>query len=305
MKNPGSQIFFAALILLFAACGKNEPVNAAVTQPKTPAGTSTAAQPGSQNAEPQVPADASVAQKANETEAPAAATPERITEVDEGPDVPDEPVAKNSNVPLKLAQLPPRAPANSHFKESVNYQRLSPTQAVDVAPDQVQIAEVFWYGCPHCNALDPYLENWRKGALPAGKPAYVVFVRIPAAWNEITRFHARFYFAAESLGRLDELHPLIFKEIHANGNPLNTIDKAREFFGEHGVSANDFQKNFGAMTLERKIDNANLLAQRYRVTGVPHFVVNGKYFTDVGMAGGPEQLLRLLNELAAREHAKE
>ncbi|HYM35047.1 MAG TPA: thiol:disulfide interchange protein DsbA/DsbL, partial [Steroidobacteraceae bacterium] len=227
------------------------------------------------------------------------------TEVDEGTDATEETTPKGTLPVLKLAQLPPRAPANSKFKEGVHYQRLAPTQPVEVSPDQVQIAEMFWYGCPHCNALDPRLEEWRKSTQPNGKAPYVAFTRIPATWNDITRFHARFYFAAQSLGKLEELHPLIFREIHMNGNPLNTLDKAREFFAAHGVDANDFQKNFGAMSLERKIDNAVLWAQRYRISSVPTFVVNGKYITDVGMAGSEDQLFELLNELAAREHAKE
>ena len=34
----------------------------------------------------------------------------------------------------------------------------------------------------------------------------------------------------------------------------------------------------------------------------PDFVVNGKYITDVGMAGNPERLMSLLSDLAAQEH---
>jgi protein dithiol oxidoreductase (disulfide-forming) len=41
--------------------------------------------------------------------------------------------------------------------------------------------------------------------------------------------------------------------------------------------------------------------RRYRIDQVPTLIVNGKYLTDVGLAGGPEQLLELLNDLAASE----
>jgi len=34
---------------------------------------------------------------------------------------------------------------------------------------------------------------------------------------------------------------------------------------------------------------------------VPRIIVNGKYQTDVGMAGGHEQLIQLVNDLAAAE----
>jgi predicted DsbA family dithiol-disulfide isomerase len=54
--------------------------------------------------------------------------------------------------------------------------------------------------------------------------------------------------------------------------------------------------------LETKLQNAVMLNKRYRVQSVPFFVVNGKYTADVSSAGSEEQLLKLLNELAAREH---
>lgn len=293
--------FLALLIVSASACGKSDPAANAVPAAPTKSTASNVAAPSGPATDAQPSTTSSDANAQKPTDAETSPT-ERVAEVEEGAEA-DEPPAKGAPV-LKLAQIS-RTATSSKFKEGANYLRLSPTQSVDVSPDQVQIAEIFWYGCPHCNALDPMVEAWRKSTQPGGKPAYVVFTRIPAAWNEVTRFHGRFYFAAESLGKLDELHPLIFREIHEKGNPLNTIDKAREFFVAHGVDANDFQKNFGAMTIERKLDNALLLAQRYRATGVPHFVVNGKYTTDVPMSGSPEQLFQLLNELAAREHAKD
>jgi protein dithiol oxidoreductase (disulfide-forming) len=243
-----------------------------------------------------------VAQKSGESPD---AVEEQVAETDEGTESNEEPAPKNSTPQLKLAQIPPRAVAGSRFKEGVHYLRLSPTQPVNVSPDQVQIVEFFWYGCPHCNALDPRLEAWRTGTQPGSKPDYVVFTRVPGAWNEIARRHGRFYFAAESLGKLDELHPLIFREIHERGNPLDTIESARKFFASHGVDEQAFQKHFGALSIDRKLDDANMLAQRHRITGVPMFAVNGKFTTDVQMAGGEEQLLSLLNELAAREHEKQ
>jgi len=296
------RFFIVALLLAFAACGQNESAKPGAVQTTAKPATPTPTEQPSVATQPAAGTDAAP-EKPN-AEAPPV---EPVTETVENPEPADEPAPKNSMPALKLAQLPVRAATNSNsrFKEGVNYQRLSPTQPVDVPPDQVEIAEVFWYGCPHCNALDPALENWRKGAPPNGKAPYVSFVRIPAAWNEVTRFHGRFYYAAEALGKLEELHPLIFQEIHVNGNPLNTLDKARDFFVAHGVDAKDFQKAFGSLSIEHKLDNAVLLAQRYHATGVPHLVVNGKYITDVGLAGSAEQLVQLLNELAAREHAKE
>ena len=43
------------------------------------------------------------------------------------------------------------------------------------------------------------------------------------------------------------------------------------------------------------------LGRRYSVSSTPTFVVNGKYRTAAGEAGGYPQLLELLDELVLRE----
>jgi hypothetical protein len=52
-----------------------------------------------------------------------------------------------------------------------------------------------------------------------------------------------------------------------------------------------------ATNLQRAYD----ATYRYHVTSVPLMIVNGKYTTDVGMAGGTGTLLNLVNDLAASE----
>jgi thiol:disulfide interchange protein DsbA len=54
--------------------------------------------------------------------------------------------------------------------------------------------------------------------------------------------------------------------------------------------------------VETALQRADQLVQRYRIDGVPTFVVNGKYVVDVRSAGGPEKLLSLVGDLAAQEH---
>jgi thiol:disulfide interchange protein DsbA len=172
-----------------------------------------------------------------------------------------------------------------------------PTQPTTATPGQIEVTEVFWYGCPHCFALDPALENWRK----TGKPTFVSFVRVPVMWGPIHHTHARLFYTAELLGKLDELHSQIFSEIHQRGNPLNTVTSIQSFFTSHGVSEADFQKAFSSFAVEASLKRAETLGLRYKVDSVPTFIINGKYVTDVGKAGGPQQLLLLINELATRE----
>lgn len=274
-----------------AACGKQE--SSPKPQAQAPAATAPATPPAN--------AASPSTEIAPETAAAAtAAVPaETISETEDVQDAPAaNPQAPSVQPALRLGAAAATSPTSSQFKEGTNYQRIVPAQPTTVAPGKVEVVEVFWYGCGHCFALDPAIESWRS----KGKPGYVEFVRVPAMWNDATRMHARVFYAAELLGKLDALHSLIFREINVNGNQLNTVDKISAFFQEHGVSKDEFTKAFSSFAVESKLQRADFLNRRYRVQSVPTVVVNGKYTTDVSGAGGESQLFTLINELAAHEH---
>jgi len=189
------------------------------------------------------------------------------------------------------------APNTGRFRIGVDYQRLSPTQPTSSAPDQVEVAEVFWYGCPHCFHFDPTLEAWR-----AKKPEYVNFVRIPAVWNSTLQFHARAFYTAEALGKGNEMHGEFFKEIHERGNGLDTEQKLQEFFGRFGVDATAFKTAFDSFAVHAKLQRADELNRRYRIGGVPTLIINGKYTTEDGQ-GNYDDILEMATVLAAAEHA--
>jgi len=201
------------------------------------------------------------------------------------------------------------APIPSKWIDGKNYTTLVPAQPTSVAPDKVEAVEVFWYHCPHCNQFDPALENWRQ----KNKAAYVDFLRVPVVWdgNPITKADARLFYTLVALGKLEQLHPVVFREIHVKNNPMaDPRDPAatermhKAFLMANGVSAADFDKTYHSFSVESRLQRAEELTRRYKVTGVPYFVVNGRYSADVGTAGGEPQLLSLMDDLAAAEHKR-
>jgi hypothetical protein len=51
--------------------------------------------------------------------------------------------------PELIATSPSGAsPTSERFQMGVHYLRLSPTQPTSSGPDEVEVAEIFWYGCP-------------------------------------------------------------------------------------------------------------------------------------------------------------
>ena len=192
------------------------------------------------------------------------------------------------------------------WQEGVSYTRLVPAQPTSVAPGQVEVLEFFWYGCPHCYALDPLVESWRKT-----KPGFIAFSRVPVMWSEGHRSTARLYYALESMGKLDQLHTDVFKEINVNGDPLIAPDPndsagaervQSAFLQKLGVPEDSFEKAYRSFAVETDLQRADELEQRYRIEGVPTFVINGKFVADVRSAGGPERLMALVSDLAQQEH---
>jgi protein dithiol oxidoreductase (disulfide-forming) len=214
-----------------------------------------------------------------------------------GADAADLPAsAERAALEPELVATAPDAPTTGRFELGAHYLRLSPTQPTSSNPDQVEVAEIFWYGCPHCNTFDPLLEQWRQT-----KPDYVSFVRVPAVWNPTLRLHARAFYTAEQLGKGEEMHTEFFREIHERGNGLDTEPKLSEFFGRFGVDAATFKAAFDSFAVQAKLQRADELSRRYRINSVPTIVVNGKYTTDAPMVGSYEELLALVDELAAAE----
>jgi len=222
-----------------------------------------------------------------------------VAEVAEPASIAAEPTSSGSEErrDIVLAQAD-SAPASGRFELGTHYQRFPAAQGTSSSPDLIEVAEIFWYGCPHCYTFDPYLENWRKNL-----PDDVSFVRIPAVWNSVLQIHARAFYTAEALDVVAELHSPIFREIHNNQNSLDSQEALAEFFGQYGVEADAFNAAYESFAVNTKLNRADELSRRYRIASVPTVVINGKYTTDAGMAGGYDELIDLIDDLVATERA--
>jgi protein dithiol oxidoreductase (disulfide-forming) len=195
----------------------------------------------------------------------------------------------------RLAQLPAdQQLPGGKWKPGVNYQPLVPSQPTSVGPGKVEVVEVFWLGCPHCYALEPYVQAWLKN-----KPSYVEFVRVPVMWGPAHRAHAHLFYTLQALNRPDlvqkafdaiqQQHQMLF-----GSSEDETLQAQQAFAKANGVAADEFAKAYNSFSV-----NSNL---RYHVTGVPLLVIDGKFTTDIGQAGGPDKLFGLVDDLAAAEH---
>ena len=132
-------------------------------------------------------------------------------------------------------------------------------------------------------------------------PDNVTFVRIPASFNAIAALHARAFYTAEALGKLDEIDAPFFEEFHQKGNRLDSEESLADFFGRFGVDEQTFKTTFNSFAMHTKVKRADELIRRYRVPSTPSVVVNGKYLTNGQMAGSYEGWFRIIDQLAAEE----
>lgn len=183
------------------------------------------------------------------------------------------------------------------FSAGQHFTKLTTAQGTSSPPGVIEVAEVFWYGCPHCYNFDPYLAKWTPTLEDDTR-----FIRLPVMWNPTNQIHARIYYTAEALKKLDVMHDEIFKELHVNRKMLTSEDEIRDFFARFGVSEEEFNNTFRSFPVESKLKRArNLTVERYRVQSVPLLVINGKYLTTGPGVKNFDDMLAVADELIERE----
>ena len=269
--------------LLLAACGQEEPTPAAVEEQPVAA--------------EQLTDEASDTSDATTTDV-AEETPEIVEESAA------EPEAGEQAILLAQADVP-SATREWQFREGTNYMRLVPTQPTVGGADKIEVAEFFYYLCPHCFTFEPMISGWAEN-----KPANVRFVQVPATWNPMLVLHGRMYYTKEILARNGVIedgkafHDAVYQEIHRRNNRLSSEGAIQKLFERFGVSAEEFSRTWNSFEVDQKLRVAQDLARRYSVSSTPSIVVNGKYRTGAAEAGSYPKLLEVIDELVARESAR-
>ena len=179
--------------------------------------------------------------------------------------------------------------------EGKEYKKVPNPQATQTGKN-IEVLEIFWYGCSHCYHLESSLQAWKK-ALPSD----VTFRTTPAAWNMMMVQHAKVFFATEQMGLLPKLHDSIFDALHKEGANLHQEDDVLAWMGKHGVDTAKFKTYYNSFSVSNLANRAQSTASQYGAEGVPVLVINGKWLTAPSMAGGEQQALQVADYLIAKE----
>ena len=170
---------------------------------------------------------------------------------------------------------------------------LNPPQPTD-GGGKIEVIEFFWYGCPHCYAIEPLVNAWLKAA-----PKDVVFKRIPAYPSDAWGSMAVMYYTLEAMGILDQYHAKVFDAMHKQNVNLANKTKRDEWLKANGIDPAKYAEVEKSFTVNTKIARARQMTQSYKVDTVPRFFVNGKYVISGESAGGNDKIFSTIDQAIA------
>ena len=162
------------------------------------------------------------------------------------------------------------------------------------SPAKIVVTELFWYGCPHCYALEPQLAAWVKTL-----PKDVVFKRVPGLPRPDWAPMAKAYYVMEALGLTEKLHSKLFDALHKQKAFLPNDERATIDWmtKESGLDRKKVESEFNSFSLNTKLNQAAQIFRASGATGVPSLIIDGKYITSVTMAGGNQEVFNVANYL--------
>lgn len=179
---------------------------------------------------------------------------------------------RNFSLAFGLAALGvPTALRAQQLRPGVDYVVLKPELPVDTQ-GKIEVLEFFWYGCPHCYALEQLLEPWQKKL-----PADAQFKRVPAVFSERWAKDAAIFYALEASGNLEKLHRPLFDAIHRDALKTDNGQALGQWLTKNGVDTKKFDEIGRSFSVQSKVRRAAQLSTAYQIDGTPAMAVQGRY----------------------------
>ncbi len=145
------------------------------------------------------------------------------------------------------------------------------------------------------------MAEWEKT-----KPSDVVVRLIPAVLREGWLADAHLFYTLELLGEAQRLHTAVFDSIHKGQLQTSNTEAVAAWAVKNGIDAQKWQGAYTNNEVRNRVVHAMTLARNYDVRGTPALIVDGRYQTSPGMAGGLAGIPAVLDALIklAREQRK-
>ena len=189
-----------------------------------------------------------------------------------------------------LAYVLPARAQQPRARPNLEYFEVAP-QPVSPGP-RIEVIEFFWYGCPYCYQLQPFLDGWLTR-----KPEDVDFRRMPALFRQSWVPHTRLFHVLASLGELDRLHGAVYKAIHTEGERLTDAEAAAAWAARNGIERGRFIAAHNSAEMDKRVEQSMADTRRYQIKGTPSLVVDGRYVTSTGMSESVSGVIGILDDL--------
>ncbi|MDO4435122.1 MAG: thiol:disulfide interchange protein DsbA/DsbL [Cardiobacteriaceae bacterium] len=185
-----------------------------------------------------------------------------------------------------LALVSIGANAQIRYQEGKDYVALPQTLDEGKAP---KVIEFFWFGCPHCYAIEPAVVNWVQN-----KPEAIEFEKVPAASGS-WKTGAQLFYTLKALNL--DLNQAVFDEANRNLAIVRNPKAAAEFVAKNStVTVEEFDKAWNSFGVAQQLKRAEEMFEQSGFEGVPSFMVNGKY--GATMTEKPSQLFEKIEFMA-------
>lgn len=181
--------------------------------------------------------------------------------------------------------------AQELWKEDVHYKVVS-----QEASDKREIVEFFSLWCPHCYNFEPLVAQLKK-QIPSEvefKKVHVNFMRSPS--RDVQDDATRAMLVGRTLNKEEEIVAAIFNHIHVQNKVISGLDNMKGMLAGVGVSEAEFEKQAKGFGINSLLNRNNGLIKKYQrhLTGVPNFIVNGKYQALFTRGMSPDEMIALI-----------
>ncbi|MBT0585330.1 thiol:disulfide interchange protein DsbA/DsbL [Alteromonas oceanisediminis] len=189
------------------------------------------------------------------------------------------------------ALIPLQACAQEQWQEGKHFKVIS-----DTATEKPVVTEFFSFWCPACYNFEPLVAEIKK-QLPEDvkfNKVHVNFMGFTSAdvQDEVTRG----MMIARAVKQEERLNGAIFNYIHKQRASITGLEDVRNIFVVNGVDEAEFDKlasSFGVNSMVQK-NNKEIEKFRSHLSGVPNFIVNGKYQATFSRDMTPDDMTNLI-----------
>lgn len=162
-------------------------------------------------------------------------------------------------------------------QNTVEYRVLTRPQPTE-SGKKIEVTEFFGYFCPHCNALEPLIEDWVKK-----QGDNIVFKRVHVNFHNLVS-QQKLYFSLEAMGKVDEYHVKAFNAYHIDRNRLATDADVMNFVAKSGLDKQKFNDVYNSFSIQSRLARASQIMEAYGVDAVPMIAIDGRYVTSPAQA---------------------